>query len=585
MTPITVAAFSDVDSTASQIAYIATLADGSALPSWLDFDRTTRTFSGTPPYSANTSTLSIQVTGTDQGDLPATTSTFTLSIAKPAAPTAADNSAAATEAGGIANATPGSDPSGNVMGNDTGSGITVTRADKGASLGGTVQTIAAGTSSSTSPTSIAGTYGSLLLGADGSYRYSVDNANADVQALNVNGTLAEVFTYEITDLASQITTAKLTVTLNGSNDAPVATAIAAQTATIGQALSLTPNAVSDVDNSTGVVYTATLSDGRALPSWLSFDPATRAFTGTPALGTQQASFDIKMTGTDPGGLSASSTFVLNLLNPAGPIAVADTASATEAGGVNNATVGIDPTGNVLSGAGADTGGGGTLTVTQVIKGDSPTLDAGALNVVAGSTSASSATQVLGSYGTLLLGADGSYSYLLDNNKAAVQALNTGSTALTEAFTYQVSDALGQSSVTTLTISINGANDAPVATAIAVPVQVISGSPMTPIVVPAFSDVDNTPLTYTATLADGTTAIPGWLIFDSATRTFSGTPPTGPPACRSRSPAVTARCWPASCSPCPSPPPPVFWLPMTSQPLPKAAASTMAQQASTRLAMY
>ncbi len=40
---------------------------------------------------------------------------------------------------------------------------------------------------------------------------------------------------------------------------------------------------------------------------------------------------------------------------------------------------------------------------------------------------------------------------------------------------------------------------------------------------AFTDPDSDPLTYTATLADGS-PLPGWLTFDAATQTFSGTPP-------------------------------------------------------------
>src|SRR5262245_26029122 len=40
---------------------------------------------------------------------------------------------------------------------------------------------------------------------------------------------------------------------------------------------------------------------------------------------------------------------------------------------------------------------------------------------------------------------------------------------------------------------------------------------------AFSDPDNDPLSYTATLSDGS-ALPSWLAFDGAVRTFSGTAP-------------------------------------------------------------
>ena len=39
----------------------------------------------------------------------------------------------------------------------------------------------------------------------------------------------------------------------------------------------------------------------------------------------------------------------------------------------------------------------------------------------------------------------------------------------------------------------------------------------------FADVDSSSLTYTATLRNGA-ALPSWLTFDAATRTFSGTPP-------------------------------------------------------------
>ena len=42
----------------------------------------------------------------------------------------------------------------------------------------------------------------------------------------------------------------------------------------------------------------------------------------------------------------------------------------------------------------------------------------------------------------------------------------------------------------------------------------------------FTDADSDTLTYAATLADGT-ALPAWLSFAAATRTFSGTPMARP----------------------------------------------------------
>ncbi len=64
-----------VDSNGNPLAYTATLADGSALPSWMSFNAGTRTFSGTP---ATTGPISLKVTATD-GILSAT-ALMTLSV-------------------------------------------------------------------------------------------------------------------------------------------------------------------------------------------------------------------------------------------------------------------------------------------------------------------------------------------------------------------------------------------------------------------------------------------------------------------------------------------------------------------------
>ena len=77
---------------------------------------------------------------------------------------------------------------------------------------------------------------------------------------------------------------------------------------------------------------------------------------------------------------------------------------------------------------------------------------------------------------------------------------------------------------TFTLTITPVNDAPV---VALPIadQSVAEGTAWSFQVPAdaFSDVDGDSLTYTATLSDGS-ALPSWLAFDAATRTFSGTPP-------------------------------------------------------------
>ncbi len=57
-------------------------------------------------------------------------------------------------------------------------------------------------------------------------------------------------------------------------------------------------------------------------------------------------------------------------------------------------------------------------------------------------------------------ADGTYTYTVDNSNAAVQALRTAANTLNDVFTYTMLDAGGLSSTTQITITIQGANDAP-----------------------------------------------------------------------------------------------------------------------------
>jgi VCBS repeat-containing protein len=66
-----------------------------------------------------------------------------------------------------------------------------------------------------------------------------------------------------------------------------------------------------------------------------------------------------------------------------------------------------------------------------------------------------------SHGALDLNADGSYTYTLNNALPSVDALPLGST-LTDVYTYTISDGHGGTASTTLTITINGTEQPPVA---------------------------------------------------------------------------------------------------------------------------
>ncbi len=115
----------------------------------------------------------------------------------------------------------------------------------------------------------------------------------------------------------------------------------------------------------------------------------------------------------------------------GPTAVSDNDTAVEAGGYGNAVAGTNSSGNVLTN---DTDWDSTsLGETKSVVG----VAAGVLANASGSVG----NAVTGSYGNIVLNADGSYSYVVDNTNSAVQALRTSANTLQDVFTYTFSDAV------------------------------------------------------------------------------------------------------------------------------------------------
>jgi uncharacterized delta-60 repeat protein len=149
-----------------------------------------------------------------------------------------------------------------------------------------------------------------------------------------------------------------------------------------------------------------------------------------------------------GALTATGNVVVNItaVNDA-PVAVADTAIAVEAGGVANGTAGADPSGNVLT------------SDTDVDSGDTKTVSGVAAGIV-GSATTNVGSAVTGTYGSINISSTGAYTYTVDNSIAAVQALRTSANTLTDTFTYTMRDAAGLTSTTQVTVTIQGANDAP-----------------------------------------------------------------------------------------------------------------------------
>lgn len=171
-------------------------------------------------------------------------------------PDAANDTAAATEAGGNANGTAGTDPTGNVLTNDTGSSLSVTSFRTGDSEGaGTAGTLGQAR---------AGSYGSLTLAANGSYTYAVDNTNATVQALAAGATLTDSFNYTIQNGSGGTDIAVLTVTITGVNDLPSLGGSFTTNGTVNDDSTATPFAnvtFTDVDSNGTVTITFTGANG------------------------------------------------------------------------------------------------------------------------------------------------------------------------------------------------------------------------------------------------------------------------------------------------------------------------------------
>src|SRR5262249_42726694 len=171
-----------------------------------------------------------------------------------------------------------------------------------------------------------------------------------------------------------------------------------------------------------------------------------------------------------------------------PPAVADLADATEKGGSNNASGGSPAISNVLTND-TDPDVGDTKTVTAV--------KFGAVSGTLGSALA-------GAHGSLVLNTTGAFTYTVNETDAALQALRQPTDTLTDVFTYTMRDRAGATSSTPLTITVHGADDAPLLAVQTGNQSATVGSSFSlPLPSGTFTDVDaGDVVTYAATTANG-----------------------------------------------------------------------------------
>ena len=282
-------------------------------------------------------------------------------------------------------------------------------------------------------TNAAGNHGSFSIDANGNWTYGLNNSDAAVQALGKDETLTE--TFEVTTIDG--TQATVTVTINGTNDAPVLSGVLSGTVTEDGAQTANGQLTTqDTDAKDTHTYTVV---GNATGSYGSFTvDANGQWTYT--LDNAKAQ---ELTAND----TRTETYTVQVSDGKGGL---DTKNITVSiKGTNDVPVLGVGVGSVTEDVGAVNGQlttSGSVSITDA--------DAGQSSFKPGSTFTSSTATGGAQLGTLTFNADGSYRYTVDNSK--VQYLKAGDKVL-ETYTVTSLDGLA---TTTVKITINGTNDAP-----------------------------------------------------------------------------------------------------------------------------
>ena len=126
-------------------------------------------------------------------------------------------------------------------------------------------------------------------------------------------------TVTATDSGAQSATDTFTISVANVNDAPVISdpiadllATENQAFTYSVAIDAFTDAPADVAAGDTLAYSAARDDGTPLPAWLTFDPATRTFAGTP-LKPDVGSVGVTITATDKAGATGTDSFAISVI--------------------------------------------------------------------------------------------------------------------------------------------------------------------------------------------------------------------------------------------------------------------------------
>ena len=309
---------------------------------------------------------------------------------------------------------------------------------------------------------VAGTYGTLTLNSNGSYTYTLNNAAAIVQQLRAGQSVTDTFSYQMADGSAATASANLVVTITGSNDLPVANDDAAavqEDVTLAAAGDVLAN---DTDVDAGDTQTVTLVNGAAG----NVGVAVAGTYGTLTLNSN-GSYTYTLNNAAAivqqlrAGQSVTDTFSYQMAD--GSAATASANLVVTITGSNDLPVANDDAAAVQEDVTLAAAGDVLANDTDVDAGDTQTVTL--VNGAAGNVGVA----VAGTYGTLTLNSNGSYTYTLNNAAAIVQQLRAGQ-SVTDTFSYQMADGSAATASANLVVTITGSNDLPVANDDAAAVQ-------------------------------------------------------------------------------------------------------------------
>ncbi|MBM5811182.1 MAG: hypothetical protein FJ191_04350 [Gammaproteobacteria bacterium] len=307
--------FSDIESQ-DALRWSATLADGSPLPPWLSFDPQNRMLGGIAG-AADRGIVEIRVTVTDQGGLSATDD-FLLDVGRVGSfGTDGDDVLSGTDGIDWIDGLAGDDVLTGGAGADRLSGGTGSDRYVFAAGSGADTVIEAGGWDRIEFTAASGIELADLAATRAGDDLHLDFAGGSLTLLgqfaDSGQRIDEVVTWA-GGLPWSWSSAQIEALATGQNTAPYAATPPDHRATranVSWTYSLPANLFADTQSQDQLVLSARLTGGAPLPSWLSFNPASRSFSGK-APKNMSADFGIEVLATDPAGLSAATTFTLHV---------------------------------------------------------------------------------------------------------------------------------------------------------------------------------------------------------------------------------------------------------------------------------